>query len=200
MSPTTHFRSSLLSVSLVALALTASANAALYQYFASFGGGFSAFGMIETKADAPASFLELHPTPPSGVFATTYVQSMFLQVFNGTTTLSSGHSVFDGLSSDRWLHMQFDANPTPIISEIDTSTQQAGVDSYYYISNGINPAGAWVNYGETTFNLFQYTTSTSTTTYIGSTNTLMVSLVPSPGAAGLMALSGYVAMRRRRGA
>jgi MYXO-CTERM domain-containing protein len=28
----------------------------------------------------------------------------------------------------------------------------------------------------------------------------MVSLVPSPGAAGLMALSGYVAMRRRRGA
>ncbi len=191
---------STLAVSFTTLALAASAHAAFYEYAVSFsgGGGFRASGLMETKSDAPAAFLEMGPTTPIVPFETGYIQSLSLNVFEGAALISTNNPVSSGWSMDKWLHMKFDSTASPTFLDVDMNTNHVGSDSYYFISNGISPDGLTVPYGSTTFNLFRYVTSQAQATFIGSANEFTVVQVPGPGALGMLALCSGVIRRRRR--
>lgn len=186
--------------SLSALAIAASARADFYQYSISFSGGtgFSATGVMQTKADAPSSFLEVHPTPDVIPFATTYIQSLSMNVFQASTLMGANNVVSDGVSTNRWLYFEFSSAVTPNFINVDMNTKQSLTDPYYFITDGISPDGITVPYGSTTFNLFHYNIALSQATFIGSANEFTVTQVPSPGALGLIALCGGLARGRRR--
>ena len=187
-------------VSLSTLAVAVIARADFYQYSISFSGGsgFSAVGVMQTKADAPSSFLEVHPTPDVIPFATTYIQSLSMNVFQGSALLGANNVVSDGVSTNRWLYFQFSSALTPNFINVDMNTKQSLNDPYYFITDGISPDGITVPYGSTTFNLFHYDISLSQATFIGSANEFTVTQVPSPGALGVLALCGGIARGRRR--
>ena len=186
--------------SLSPLAIAASARADFYQYSISFSGGtgFSATGVMQTKADAPASFLEVHPTPDVIPFATTYIQSLSMNVFQASTLMGANNVVSDGVSTNRWLYFEFSSAVTPNFINVDMNTKQSLTDPYYFITDGISPDGITVPYGSTTFNLFHYNIALSQATFIGSANEFTVTQVPSPGALGVLALCGGLARARRR--
>jgi MYXO-CTERM domain-containing protein len=183
-----------------ALAIAASARADFYQYSISFSGGtgFSATGVMQTKADAPSSFLEVHPTPDVIPFATTYIQSLSMNVFQASTLMGANNVVSDGVSTNRWLYFEFSSAVTPNFINVDMNTKQSLTDPYYFITDGISPDGITVPYGSTTFNLFHYDIALSQATFIGSANEFTVTQVPSPGALGLIALCGGLTRGRRR--
>ena len=187
-------------VSLSTLAIAASARADFYQYSISFSGGagFSATGVMQTKADAPSSFLEVHPTPDVTPFATTYIQSLSMNVFEGSALVGANNVVSDGISTNRWLYFQFSSALTPTFINVDMNTKQSPIDPYYFITDGISPDGTTVPYGSTTFNLFHYDIALSQATFIGSANEFTVTQVPGPGAFGVFALCISIARGRRR--
>lgn len=187
-------------VSLSTLAVAVIARADFYQYSISFSGGsgFSAVGVMQTKADAPSSFLEVHPTPDVIPFATTYIQSLSMNVFQGSALLGANNVVSDGVSTNRWLYFQFSSALTPTFINVDMNTKQSPTDPYYFITDGISPDGITVPYGSTTFNLFHYDIALSQATFIGSANEFTVTQVPSPGALVVLALCGGIARGRRR--
>ena len=187
-------------VSLSTLAVAVIARADFYQYSISFSGGsgFSAVGVMQTKADAPSSFLEVHPTPDVIPFATTYIQSLSMNVFQGSALLGANNVVSDGVSTNRWLYFQFSSALTPTFINVDMNTKQSPTDPYYFITDGISPDGITVPYGSTTFNLFHYDIALSQATFIGSANEFTVTQVPGPGAFGVFALCGGIARGRRR--
>ena len=186
--------------SLSALAIAASARADFYQYSISFSGGtgFSATGVMQTKADVPASFLEVHPTPDVIPFATTYIQSLSMNVFQASTLMGANNVVSNGVSTNRWLYFQFSSALTPTFINVDMNTKQSPTDPYYFITDGISPDGITVPYGSTTFNLFHYDITLSQATFIGSANEFTVTQVPAPGAFGVFALCISSARGRRR--
>ncbi len=186
--------------SLSALVIAASARADFYQYSISFSGGtgFSATGVMQTKADAPSSFLEVHPTPDVIPFATTYIQSLSLNVFQASTLMGANNVVSNGVSTNRWLYLEFSSALAPTFINVDMNTKQSLTDPYYFITDGISPDGITVPYGSTTFNLFHYDLALSQATFIGSANEFTVTQVPSPGALGVLALCGGIARGRRR--
>ena len=187
-------------VSLFALAVATHARADFYQYSISFSGGtgFSATGVMQTKADAPSSFLEVHPTPDVIPFATTYIQSLSMNVFQGSALLGANNVVSDGVSTNRWLYFQFSSALTPTFINVDMNTKQSPTDPYYFITDGISPDGITVPYGSTIFNLFHYDITLSQATFIGSANEFTVTQVPGSGALGVLALCGGIARARRR--
>ena len=197
---TSPLKLSAFTVSLSALAVAASARADIYQYSISFSGGtgFSATGVMQTKADAPSSFLEVHPTPTVIPFATTYIQSLSMNVFQASALVGANNVVSDGISTNRWLYFEFSSAITPTFINVDMNTKQSPTDPYYFITDGISPDGITVPYGSTTFNLFRYDIALSQATFIGSANEFTVTQVPSPGALGLIALCGGLARGRRR--
>ena len=197
---TSPLKLSAFTVSLSALAVAASARADIYQYSISFSGGtgFSATGVMQTKADAPSSFLEVHPTPTVIPFATTYIQSLSMNVFQASAVVGVNNVVSDGVSTNRWLYFEFSSAITPTFINVDMNTKQSPTDPYYFITDGISPDGITVPYGSTTFNLFRYDIALSQATFIGSANEFTVTQVPSPGALGLIALCGGLARGRRR--
>ena len=197
---TSPLKLSAFTVSLSALAVAASARADIYQYSISFSGGtgFSATGVMQTKADAPSSFLEVHPTPTVIPFATTYIQSLSMNVFQASALVGVNNVVSDGVSTNRWLYFEFSSAITPTFINVDMNTKQSPTDPYYFITDGISPDGITVPYGSTTFNLFRYDIALSQATFIGSANEFTVTQVPSPGALGLIALCGGLARGRRR--
>ena len=67
------------------------------------------------------------------------------------------------------------------------------------ISNGVAPDGTLVAYGTTTFNLFLFDPGNLSNTYLGSTSTLAVTVIPAPAGLVVFALAP-VRRRRRRGA
>ena len=187
-------------VSLSTLAVAVIARADFYQYSISFSGGagFSATGVMQTKADAPSSFLEVHPTPDVTPFATTYIQSLSMNVFEGSALVGANNVVSDGVSTNRWLYFQFSSALTPTFINVDMNTKQSPIDPYYFITDGISPDGTTVPYGSTTFNLFHYDIALSQATFIGSANEFTVTQVPAPGAFGVFALCISSARGRRR--
>ena len=187
-------------VSLSTLAVAVIAHADFYQYSISFSGGagFSASGVMQTKADAPSSFLEVHPTPDVTPFATTYIQSLSMNVFQASALVGANNVVSDGVSTNRWLYFQFSSALTPTFINVDMNTKQSPIDPYYFITDGISPDGITVPYGSTTFNLFHYDIALSQAIFIGSANEFTVTQVPSPGALGVLALCGGIARGRRR--
>ena len=187
-------------VSLSTLAVAVIARADFYQYSISFSGGagFSATGVMQTKADAPSSFLEVHPTPDVTPFATTYIQSLSMNVFEGSALVGANNVVSDGISTNRWLYFQFSSALTPTFINVDMNTKQSPIDPYYFITDGISPDGITVPYGSTTFNLFHYDIALSQATFIGSANEFTVTQVPAQGAFGVFALCISSARGRRR--
>ena len=187
-------------VSLSTLAVAVIARADFYQYSISLSGGagFSATGVMQTKADAPASFLEVHPTPAVTPFATTYIQSLTMNVFQASALVGANNVVSDGVSTNRWLYFEFSSALTPTFINVDMNTKQSPTDPYYFITDGISPDGITVPYGSTTFNLFHYDIALSQATFIGSANEFTVTQVPSPGALAVLALCGGIARGRRR--
>ena len=200
MKSTSPFQIYAFVVSLSTLAVVESARADFYQYSISFSGGtgFSASGVMQTKADAPSSFLEVHPTPDVIPFATTYIQSLSLNVFQASALVGANNVVSDGVSTNRWLYFEFSSAITPTFINVDMNTKQSLTDPYYFITDGISPDGITVPYGSTTFNLFRYDIALSQATFIGSANEFTVTQVPSSGALGLIALCGGLARGRRR--
>ena len=200
MKSTSPFQICAFVVSLSTLAVAASARADFYQYSISFSGGtgFSASGVMQTKADAPSSFLEVHPTPDVIPFATTYIQSLSLNVFQGSILMGANNVVSDGVSKNRWLYFEFSSAITPTFINVDMNTKQSPTDPYYFITDGISPDGITVPYGSTTFNLFHYDIALSQATFIGSANEFTVTQVPGPSALGVFALGGGLARGRRR--
>ena len=200
MKSTSPFQIYAFVVSLSTLAVVESARADFYQYSISFSGGtgFSASGVMQTKADAPSSFLEVNPTPAVASFATTYIQSLSMNVFQGSTLMGANNVVSDGVSTNRWLYFEFSSALTPTFINVDMNTKQSPTDPYYFITDGISPDGITVPYGSTTFNLFHYDIALSQATFIGSANEFTVTQVPSPGALGVLALCGGIARGRRR--
>ena len=200
MKSTSPFQIYAFVVSLSTLAVVVSARADFYQYSISFSGGagFSASGVMQTKADAPSSFLEVHPTPDVIPFATTYIQSLSMNVFQASALVGANNVVSDGVSTNRWLYFEFSSAITPTFINVDMNTKQSPTDPYYFITDGISPDGITVPYGSTTFNLFRYDIALSQATFIGSANEFTVTQVPSPGALGLIALCGGLARGRRR--
>ena len=200
MMSTSPLKLSAFTVSLSALAIAASARADFYQYSISFSGGagFSATGVMQTKADAPSSFLEVHPTPDVIPFATTYIQSLSMNVFQASTLMGANNVISDGVSTNRWLYFEFSSAVTPNFINVDMNTKQSLTDPYYFITDGISPDGITVPYGSTTFNLFHYNIALSQATFIGSANEFTVTQVPGPSARGVFALCGGIARGRRR--
>jgi hypothetical protein len=200
MKSTSPFQIYAFVVSLSTLAVVVSARADFYQYSILFSGGtgFSASGVMQTKADAPSSFLEVHPTPDVIPFATTYIQSLSLNVFQGSILMGANNVVSNGISTNRWLYFEFSSALTPNFINVDMNTKQSPTDPYYFITDGISPDGITVPYGSTTFNLFHYDIALSQATFIGSANEFTVTQVPGPGAFGVFALCGGIARGRRR--
>ncbi len=125
-------------------------------------------------ATAPPVILESVSGP------TTTLQSLTLSVFDPSSTLlDSGTAVSGGVSSDTYLGFEF-TTATLALSLIDNSTRALGKDVSYFISNFVDPSNTPVTPGSTTFNLFRATDSTSTATYLGSTATISVTMVPEP--------------------
>ncbi len=184
-------------IAATALAIAACANAADYQFFVDFDGGYRAEGLFSTKPDAPLSFTEANPNFPNTPFNTQYLQSMSLAVLQGGSAIDAGSTVIKGVSYEAFLHLAFDATTTPTVSAADISTQRGGVTSYYFLSNGVNPKGVTVPFGSTGYNLFRFTISTNSIEYLASGSAFTVTAVPAPGAAALL-MFGALAGRRRR--
>ena len=71
---------------IIAIATTVSLAAAathadFYQFNSTLDNGYSVQGVIETRASAPASFIESNPNFPNSPFATQYVEWLHLSVF-----------------------------------------------------------------------------------------------------------------------
>ena len=127
-------------------------------------------------ATAPPVIIE------SGSGPTATLQSLSLSVFDQSSILlDSGTAISGGVSSDSYLGFQF-TTATLALSLMDNSTRLLGQDVSYFISNFVDPSNTPVTPGSTTFNLFRATDSTSTATYLGSTATISVTMVPEPAA------------------
>ena len=172
-----------------------------FGYFFQFNGtltnGYSVQGVLQTKAGAPASFIESNPAFPNAPFATQFIESASLSVFLAGSEIASGTPVVGGISYEAYLYTAFDSS-TLTLSALDLQARDpgAGSEPYYFISNGVAPDATLVAYGTTTFNLFLFDPSNSNYTYLGSTSTLAVTVIPAP--AGLVVFALAPALRRRR--
>ena len=156
-----------------------SATGATYDYSWQGSNGYSATGSFTTKDNAPTAFTEAAASTTP--YSTQYLQTLTLSVFNPSNTLlDSGIDVANGTSSDPFLFLSFNGQ-TNTITGFDVGTQFPGnKNTYYFLSNSVNPSGTNVGIGNTTYNLFQFTQSTNTTTFLGSASSVQVSAVPEP--------------------
>jgi len=190
-------RDTLSSACMAAAALATSAQADFYQFVGVLDNGYSVAGILETKASAPAAFVESNPSPPNAPFATQYLESASLNVSRFGATLGAGLPIAGGISIDPYLYVGFDAM-TPGVSALDLNTRapNAGLAPYYFISNGVLPDYTSVAYGTTAFNLFLFDPANSTATFLASTSTIVVTQIPAP--AGILALVLLPIARGRR--
>jgi hypothetical protein len=179
--------------------LTSGASAAVYQYSLSFANGYVAEGQFSTKASAPASFIESNPTDAPAPYATTYLESQTMRVLQYGAVLDQSTTVFAGVCSDIYLHLDFSTVGGPTIAGMDLSTVDPEATSYYFVSNSKDPSGAYGAYGSTGYNLFRSDVATMQDVYIGTATSLTVIAVPAPGALAVLAAAGIgVGGSRRR--
>ena len=193
---------------IIALATTvslaaAATHAGFYQFNGTLDNGYSVQGVIETRASAPASFIESNPNFPNAPFATQYVDWLNMSVFRFGSTIAEGFSVSSSVSYDPFLRVGFNSS-TLNLSSFDAQTRGAdtGPTPYYFISNGVNSSGVNVAYGTTGYNLFSFDVATLQAVYLGTATSLTVNAVPAPGVLAMLAVSmgfGAGAPRRRRG-
>jgi hypothetical protein len=181
----------------LALPIAPAAHAGFYQYSGVLSNGYAVRGVLETMGSAPASFIESNPNFPNTPFATQYLQGASLTVSRFGAQLGQGLPVINGVSFDPYLYVGFNS-AAPSISALDLNTRGTAADStpYYFISNGTLPSYTSVPYGSTNFNLFLFDPSTSTATFLASTSTISVTVIPAP--AGLLAFALLPVMRGRR--
>ena len=79
---------------IIALATTvslaaAATHAGFYQFNGTLDNGYSVQGVIETRASAPASFIESNPNFPNAPFATQYVDWLNMSVFRCGSTIAA---------------------------------------------------------------------------------------------------------------
>ena len=177
---------------------TAATHADFYQFNSTLDNGYSVQGVIETRASAPASFIESNPNFPNAPFATQYVDWLNMSVFRFGSTIAEGFSVSSSVSYDPFLRVGFNSS-TLNLSSFDAQTRgtDTGPTPYYFISNGVDPSYNPVEYGTTAFNLFLFDPGTSSATYLGSTSALTVTAIPAPATMLAFALLP-VARRRQR--
>lgn len=185
------------SVLAAALAVSA-ARADFFQFTGVFDNGYSVQGIIETKASAPASFIESNPSFPSAPFATQFVQNASLSVSLLGSVIGAAPAVVGGIAYDPYLYVALDSS-TLSLSAIDLNTRglSTGPEPYYFISNGVDPNANPVAYGSTTYNLFRFDPPTNGYTFLASTSSLQVTAIPAPGAAALLVFAGAARRRRR---
>ncbi|BBH42295.1 hypothetical protein myaer102_49390 [Microcystis viridis NIES-102] len=149
------------------------------------GTGYSARGVFSYNENtAPNIIYE------SGAGPTTSLQFLSLSVFDpANNLLDSGSSVVNGISNDNFFLFQFNTL-TETLSILDTNTAASGNNPYYFISNAVDPSSTPVTPGSTTFNLFAFS-NTGSTTFLGSASSIQVSIVPEPSSIlSLLALGG----------
>lgn len=168
-----------------------------FQFNGTLTNGYSVQGLLQTKAGAPASFIESNPAFPNAPFATQFLESASLSVFLAGSEIASGTPVVAGISYEAYLYTAFDSS-TLTLSALDLQARDpgAGSEPYYFISNGVAPDATPVAYGTTTFNLFLFDPSNSNYTFLGSTSMLTVTAIPAP--AGLLVFAIAPVLRRRR--
>ncbi|MEH2178068.1 hypothetical protein [Nostoc sp.] len=154
-----------------------SAQAADFAFSANFTNGYSAEGSFTTKINAPTSFSEI--SPGYSPFSTRFLESRSLSIFDSTNTLlQSGSSVINGISTDKYLRLDYDNSLTHNLPVLDVSTETPSQNPYYFISNSVDPSGNIVADGSTNYNLFLYDRITEIYTFLGDTTSIKATPVP----------------------
>jgi hypothetical protein len=179
-----------------------SAQAAEFTFSANFSNGYSAQGSFTTKSNAPASFSETNPNFPNFPFATQYLESVSLSIFDSTNTLlQSGSPVVNGISTDAFLRLDYDNSVTPNLPALNVNTETPTQNPYYFIGNNVLPNGTPVPPGSTDYNLFLYNRDTVSYTFLASTPSIQATSVPEYSSVisllGLAALGVGSALKRK---
>ncbi|MDF5707300.1 MAG: hypothetical protein PUP90_06365 [Nostoc sp. S4] len=153
-----------------------SAQAADFAFSANFTNGYSAEGSFTTKTNAPASFSEI--SPGYSPFSTRFLESRSLSIFDTNTLLQSGSSVINGISTDKYLRLDYDNSLTDNLPVLDISTETPSQNPYYFISNSVDSSGNLVADGSTNYNLFLYDRITENITFLGDTTSIKATPVP----------------------
>jgi hypothetical protein len=122
-----------------------------------------------------------------------------MRVLQYGAVLDQSTTVFAGVCSDIYLHLDFSTVGGPTIAGMDLSTVDPEATSYYFVSNSKDPSGAYGAYGSTGYNLFRSDVATMQDVYIGTATSITVTAVPTPGALAVLAAAGIgVGGSRRR--
>jgi hypothetical protein len=179
----------------VAVAFSANnpAQAIAFNYSFQTNTGYSGTGNFSyDETTAPTTISE------AGAGPTGFLQSLSLSVFapNGNL-LDSGSTVVNGVSSSPFLQFEFNTL-TKKLSVLDTNTSSSGNDVSYFITNFFDPNNNRLNTPSTSFNLFSFTQSTNTTTFLGTAPTIEVAATPEPASVlGLLAFGALGATLKR---
>lgn len=153
--------------------------------------GYSATGAFsydETKAPSLIS--------ESGAGPTNFLQSLSVSFFDpAQNLLESGSAIVNGVSSDRFLRLDYDTQSNNI-SVLDADI--GGTDYQYFLTNLRTPSGQVVGPGVTTFNLFYRPNGTPLLDSSSSVQTTRRTSVPEPTTiVGLVACLG-IALRMKK--
>jgi hypothetical protein len=161
--------------------VVSSAQAADFTFNAKFSNGYSAKGLFTTKSGTPDSFSEVNPNFPSVPFTTKFLESTSLSIFDSTNKLlQSGSSVINGISTDKFLRLDYDSSLTNNLPALNVSTETPTQNPYYFIGNNVDPSGILVVPGSTNYNLFLYDRTTDKYTFLGDTTSIKATTVPEP--------------------
>ncbi len=163
-----------------------------------FSNGYSAQGSFTTKSNAPASFSEI--SPGSAPFATQFLQSKSLSIFDSNNTLlQSGSQVINGISTDQFFRLDYNNTLTPNLTALNISTETPSQNPYYFIANNVDPSGTPVAVGSTAYNLFLYNRTTDNYNFLGSTSSIQATTsVPEPFTIVGTIIGGTAAFRMRK--
>ncbi|MEA5532944.1 hypothetical protein [Crocosphaera sp. XPORK-15E] len=170
-----------------------SAWAADFIFNATFSNGYTAKGTFTTKPGTPNSFSESNPNFPNVPFATQFLESTSLSVFDGTNTLlQTGSGVVNGISTNAFLRLDFDSSLSPNLTALNVNTETPTQNPYYFIGNNVLPDGTPVAPGTTDYNLFLYNRDTDNYTFLGSTTSIQATSVPE--SSSVISLLGLAAL------
>ncbi len=150
--------------------------------------GYSATGAFSyDETTAPQLISE------SGAGPTKFLQSLSVSFFDpAQNLLESGSAIVNGVSSDRFLRLDFDTQ-SKNISVLDTDI--GGTDYQYFLTNLRTPSGEVVGPSVTTFNLFYRPNGTP---LLDSSSRVQVTQAPEPTTIVGTLVAGCLGMGLRR--
>ncbi len=115
-----------------------------FQFNGTLTNGYSVQGVLQTKAGAPASFIESNPAFPNAPFATQFIESASLSVFLAGSEIASGTPVVGGISYEAYLYTAFDSS-TLTLSALDLQARDPAPDRSRTTSSrtGSRPMRLW---------------------------------------------------------